>query len=53
MKVRMVASKLHSRTHSPSKSSLYFVCSQAQGLIAMFQEEPGPEAVIWNRNTTH
>lgn len=52
MKVKMVASKLHSRTHSPSKSSLYFVCPASTRFIAMFQEEPGPEAIYGTETHT-
>lgn len=40
-----MADKLHSRTHSPSKSSIYFTCPASTKFFEMFQDEPGPEAI--------
>ena len=40
-----VVDKLHSRTHSPSKSSIFFACPASTKFFEMFQDEPGPEAI--------
>lgn len=50
--VEAVADKLHSRTHSPSKSSIYFTCPASTRFIAMYQEEPGPEAIYGTETHT-
>lgn len=47
-----MADKLHSRTHSPSKSSIYFTCPASTKFFEMFQDEPGPEAIYGTETHT-
>lgn len=44
--------KLHSRTHSPSKSAIYFTCPASTKFFEMFQDEPGPEAIYGTETHT-
>ena len=47
-----VGDKLHSRTHSPSKSAIYFTCPASTKFFEMFQDEPGPEAIYGTETHT-